>query len=78
MRLSADAFVTDVLLGELGVAAITTGRDFRFGHKRQGDTDLLAEPRRRGRVAGERGRPGDGRRCGLLLDRRSAPRSPTA
>ena len=43
MRMPAAAFVTDVLLGELGAAAITTGRDFRFGHKRQGDTGLLAE-----------------------------------
>ncbi len=43
MRLPAAAFVTDILLGELEAAAITTGRDFRFGHKRQGDTDLLAE-----------------------------------
>lgn len=42
MRVSAASFVTDILLGELGVAAITTGRDFRFGHKRQGDTALLA------------------------------------
>ena len=47
MRLSAAAFVTDILLGELEAAAITTGRDFRFGHKRQGDTDLLAELGRR-------------------------------
>ena len=33
--------MTDRLLGELDVAAITTGRDFRFGHRRQGDTELL-------------------------------------
>ena len=42
---------TGRLLGELEVAAITTGRDFRFGHRRQGDVDLLAE------LAGAGGRP---------------------
>jgi riboflavin kinase / FMN adenylyltransferase len=51
MRLSAAAFVAGVLLGDLQAAAITTGRDFRFGHKRQGDTDLLAE------LATRQGRP---------------------
>jgi riboflavin kinase/FMN adenylyltransferase len=51
MQVPAAAFVTEMLLGELGVAAITTGRDFRFGHKRQGDTALLAE------IAGGRGVP---------------------
>jgi riboflavin kinase/FMN adenylyltransferase len=51
MRVTAADFVTGLLLGELGVAAITTGRDFRFGHKRQGDTGLLAE------IAGGRGLP---------------------
>ena len=43
MRVPAAAFVTDILLGDLAVAAVTTGCDFRFGHKRQGDTALLAE-----------------------------------
>ena len=38
----AEAFVAGTLLGELEVAAVTTGRDFRFGHRRQGDTALLA------------------------------------
>lgn len=51
MRVTAADFVTGLLLGDLGVAAITTGRDFRFGHKRQGDTGLLAE------IAGGRGLP---------------------
>jgi riboflavin kinase/FMN adenylyltransferase len=38
---SAEGFVRDRLLGQLDVAAVTTGRDFRFGHKRQGDTGTL-------------------------------------
>jgi riboflavin kinase/FMN adenylyltransferase len=42
MHVPAADFVTEVLLGQLKAAAITTGRDFRFGYKRQGDTDLLA------------------------------------
>ena len=33
--------MTDRLLGQLDVAAVTTGRDFRFGHRRQGDIELL-------------------------------------
>ena len=48
---SAADFVTGRLLGELAVAAITTGRDFRFGHRRQGDVELLRE------IAGADGRP---------------------
>lgn len=42
MRMSAESFVEEILFGSLGVAAITTGEDFRFGHKRQGDVALLA------------------------------------
>ncbi|MGE3292257.1 MAG: bifunctional riboflavin kinase/FAD synthetase, partial [Geminicoccaceae bacterium] len=38
---SAESFVRDRLLGQLDVAAVTTGRDFRFGYRRQGDTELL-------------------------------------
>ncbi len=49
MRLSAEAFVNDLLLGDLGAAAVATGRDFRFGYRRQGDTALLAA------LAGARG-----------------------
>lgn len=43
MRLSPEAFVETVLLDALDVAAVATGRDFRFGHKRRGDVALLAE-----------------------------------
>lgn len=49
MRMPAVAFVEEVLVRDLGVVAVTTGRDFRFGHRRQGDTALLAE------VAGRHG-----------------------
>jgi riboflavin kinase/FMN adenylyltransferase len=48
---SASDFVTGRLLAELGVSAICIGRDFRFGHRRQGDVDLLRE------LAGARGLP---------------------
>ncbi len=51
LETSAAEFVTGRLLGELDVAAITTGRDFRFGHRRQGDVALLAA------LAGDAGRP---------------------
>ena len=51
MRMSAESFVEDLLLGSLAAAAVTTGRDFRFGHKRQGDGALLA------RLAQARGVP---------------------
>src|SRR5688572_23165001 len=52
LRLPAEAFVTEILFGELEVAAIATGRDFRFGYKRGGDVDLLAA------LAGAHGLPG--------------------
>jgi riboflavin kinase/FMN adenylyltransferase len=51
LETSAADFVTGRLLGELDVAAVTTGRDFRFGHRRQGDTALLAA------LVGATGRP---------------------
>ena len=56
---------------------VTTGRDFRFGHRRQGDTELLRASSPPPRPAGERGRPGDRGRRDLLLDRDPARRSPT-
>lgn len=42
LRLPAEAFVTEILFAELEVAGIATGRDFRFGYRRGGDTALLA------------------------------------
>ncbi|MFO1071572.1 MAG: bifunctional riboflavin kinase/FAD synthetase [Geminicoccaceae bacterium] len=43
MHMSAESFVEELLLDRLAVAAVTTGRDFRFGHRRQGDTAILAQ-----------------------------------
>jgi riboflavin kinase/FMN adenylyltransferase len=42
MAVPAEAFVDDILIGQLGVAAVACGESFRFGHKRQGDVALLA------------------------------------
>ncbi len=39
---TAPDFVTDVLVGGLGVAAVVVGRDFQFGKGRAGNTDMLA------------------------------------
>ncbi len=41
MTLQAQDFVTHILLKNLGVAGVVTGTGFRFGHKREGDTNLL-------------------------------------
>ncbi len=38
---SAEAFVTDFLIGALGVRHVVAGYDFRFGHKRQGSCETL-------------------------------------
>lgn len=40
-RLSAEAFVRDVLLAEFDLAGAVVGHDFSFGAKRQGDPALL-------------------------------------
>ncbi|MFO1038364.1 MAG: bifunctional riboflavin kinase/FAD synthetase [Geminicoccaceae bacterium] len=42
MRLSAEAFVDEVLVGHLGVRAVAAGSDFCFGYRRQGDVGLMA------------------------------------
>ncbi|MEY3952039.1 MAG: hypothetical protein RL320_841 [Pseudomonadota bacterium] len=39
--LTAEHFVTDVLLRKLKMRALMVGQDFRFGQKRAGDVDLL-------------------------------------
>jgi riboflavin kinase/FMN adenylyltransferase len=41
-RRSADEFIDDVLVGALGATRVAIGENFRFGHKAQGDTRLLA------------------------------------
>lgn len=40
-QLSADAFVRDILVRDLGVAHVAVGDNFCFGHKRQGDVAFL-------------------------------------
>jgi riboflavin kinase/FMN adenylyltransferase len=42
-RLSAEAFVHDVLVANLHAAAVVVGENFRFGHKARGDVRLLQE-----------------------------------
>lgn len=39
--LSAEAFLQFILQGHLNARYIVVGRDFRFGHQRQGDVDYL-------------------------------------
>ncbi len=41
-RRSAQDFVDDVLVGALGATRVAIGENFRFGHKAQGDSKLLA------------------------------------
>jgi riboflavin kinase/FMN adenylyltransferase len=48
-RLTAEAFVHDVLVEHLHVAAVVVGENFRFGHRAAGDVALL---RRLGRTFG--------------------------
>jgi riboflavin kinase/FMN adenylyltransferase len=38
---SAEAFIADYLVGELGAASIYVGANFRFGHRALGDVELL-------------------------------------
>jgi riboflavin kinase/FMN adenylyltransferase len=38
---SADQFVEDVLVGALGATQVAIGENFRFGHKAQGDPEML-------------------------------------
>jgi riboflavin kinase / FMN adenylyltransferase len=39
---SAEEFISDVLVGALGATHVSVGENFRFGHKAQGDTGMLA------------------------------------
>lgn len=47
MRLAAEAFVAEILVDRLGVRAVVTGEDFRFGYRRAGDVGLLSALARR-------------------------------
>jgi riboflavin kinase / FMN adenylyltransferase len=38
---SAQEFIDEVLVGTLGATHVSVGENFRFGHKAQGDADLL-------------------------------------
>jgi riboflavin kinase/FMN adenylyltransferase len=50
-RRSAQEFVDDVLVGALQATRVAVGENFRFGHRAQGDTKLLAaDPRFETRV----------------------------
>jgi riboflavin kinase/FMN adenylyltransferase len=40
--LSAQQFIDEVLVGALGATRVSVGENFRFGHKAQGDPELLA------------------------------------
>lgn len=40
-ELSAEAYIEDILVDGLGIASFIVGNDFRFGHQRRGDFDLL-------------------------------------
>ena len=41
--LTADQFLKDVLVGQLGAKSIAVGTDFRFGKDRRGDVDLMRD-----------------------------------
>lgn len=43
LALAPEAFVRDVLLGQLGAKAVVEGYNFRFGRDRAGDTGLLRD-----------------------------------
>ena len=42
-ELSAEDYITDILVGGLGVKSFIVGNDFRFGHQRKGNFELLIE-----------------------------------
>ena len=39
--IGAEQFLEQTLIGELGVRGVVVGKNFRFGHKRSGDTALM-------------------------------------
>ena len=42
-KLSPEEFVRDILTGKIGAKRVVVGEDFRFGHKRSGNVDILKE-----------------------------------
>jgi riboflavin kinase/FMN adenylyltransferase len=42
MRIEAEEFVSEVLLGRLGAKKVSVGENFRFGAKAKGDPEMLA------------------------------------
>lgn len=40
-RMPAEEFITDILVGQLGIKQVVVGKDCRFGYKRYGDAELL-------------------------------------
>ncbi len=48
---TAESFIDEILVGQLGVSAVAVGENFRFGQRAQGDAGLLArDPRFETRV----------------------------
>ena len=43
MAMSAEAFIEDILCRNLGIAALVSGSNFRFGNKRRGDVGMLQQ-----------------------------------
>jgi riboflavin kinase/FMN adenylyltransferase len=43
---TARSFVDEILVGQLGVTHVAIGENFRFGHRAQGDAELLVGDRR--------------------------------
>ncbi|MGK3868191.1 bifunctional riboflavin kinase/FAD synthetase, partial [Enterococcus faecium] len=45
--MSAEAFIADILAGELGISGAVVGYDFFFGNKRAGTPQMLGEAGKR-------------------------------
>jgi len=43
MKLSADEFIKDIIIGKMNGKSVTVGFDYRFGHKASGDANYLSE-----------------------------------
>ena len=49
---TAEDFVAEVLVDQLGARLVVVGEDFHFGHGRKGNVELLRRARRRARLRG--------------------------